>query len=103
MLARATQGFLYYICRLGVTGERATLPDDLAARVADLKRCSAAPVCVGFGISSPEHAAAAARIGDGAIVGSHLVRLIEQHGAAPDLVARVAQRAGDLAAAVHAV
>ena len=102
-LAKATQGFLYYICRLGVTGERATLPDDLAKRVADLKRAGDAPVCVGFGISSPEHAAEAARHGDGAIVGSHLVRLIEQHGTAADLVARVAGRAGELAAAVHAV
>lgn len=102
-LASKSQGFLYYICRLGVTGERADLPDDLAVQVAALKAAATAPVCIGFGISTPEQAAAAARHGDGAIVGSHLVRLIEQHGASPDLVAIVARRAGELAAAVHAV
>ena len=103
VLAKATQGFLYYICRLGVTGERAELPDDLAAKVAAIKRGTGIPVCIGFGISSPEQAAAAAAAGDGAVVGSHLVKLVERHGADADLVRIVAARAGELAAAVHAV
>lgn len=102
-LARNSRGFLYYICRLGVTGERAELPDDLPAKVAELKRAGGIPVCIGFGISSPEQAAAAARSGDGAVVGSHLVRLIEKHGADPALVRVVAARARELAEAVHAV
>ncbi len=102
-LAEQSRGFLYYVCRLGVTGERTALPDDLGAQVATLKAVSTCPVCIGFGISTPEQAAEAARHGDGAIVGSHLVRLIEQHGASPDLVRIVAARAGVLAAAVHAV
>lgn len=101
-LARNSRGFLYYICRLGVTGERADLPADLAAKVAALRRGTGIPVCIGFGISSPEQAAAAASAGDGAVVGSHLVKLIEKHGASPDLVRLVAARAGELAAAVHA-
>lgn len=103
LLARESRGFLYYVCRLGVTGERAELPKDLGAQVKALKDACAAPVCVGFGISTPEHAAAAAKHGDGAIVGSHLVRLIERHGKARDLAKVVAQRAGELAAAVHAL
>jgi tryptophan synthase alpha chain len=103
MLMRESRGFLYYVCRLGVTGERAELPADLATQVAALKRVSDAPVCIGFGISTPEQAALAARHGDGVIVGSHLVRLIERHGADADLVRVVAGRAGVLAAAVHAV
>ncbi len=103
LLARTSRGFLYYVCRLGVTGERAELPADLGAQVAALKAVSRAPVCIGFGISTPEQAADAARHGDGAIVGSHLVRLIEKHGADADLAAIVARRAGELAAAVHAV
>ncbi len=102
-LASQSQGFLYYICRLGVTGERADLPADLAQQVASLKAAATAPVCIGFGISTPEQAAAAATFGDGAIVGSHLVRLIEKHGADADLVAIVAKRAGEMAAAVHSV
>jgi len=102
-LARNSRGFLYYICRLGVTGERVDLPADLAEKVAALKRGSDIPVCIGFGISTPEQAAAAAAAGDGAVVGSHLVKLVEAHGASPDLVRVVAARAGELAAAVHAV
>lgn len=100
-LAEQSQGFLYYVCRLGVTGERAELPDDLAQQVADLKACGEVPVCIGFGIKDPSQAAEAAAIGDGIIVGSHLVGLIAQHAGAPDLVARVAARAGELARAVH--
>jgi tryptophan synthase alpha chain len=102
-LASESRGFLYYVCRLGVTGERAELPKDLAAQVKALKAACPAPVCVGFGISTPEHAAAAAKVSDGAIVGSHLVRLIERHGKARDLAKVVAQRAGEMAAAVHSL
>jgi tryptophan synthase alpha chain len=102
-LARNSRGFLYYICRLGVTGERVDLPADLAQRVKAIKQGTGIPVCIGFGISSPEQAAAAAAAGDGAVVGSHLVKLIEANGASPDLVRIVAARAGELAAAVHAV
>lgn len=102
LLMKATRGFLYYVCRLGVTGERAELPADLAKQVGALKQVADAPVCIGFGISSPEQAALAAAHGDGVIVGSHLVRMIEKHGKSPDLVRLVAGRAGELAAAVHA-
>jgi tryptophan synthase alpha chain len=101
LLAKASRGFLYYVCRLGVTGERASLPEDLERQVTALRKICHAPVCVGFGISTPEQAAQAARWGDGVIVGSHLVRLIESQGKTPGLVATVAQRAGELAAAVH--
>jgi tryptophan synthase alpha chain len=104
LLATQSRGFLYYVCRLGVTGERDRLPADLAAQVADLKAAAGeTPVCIGFGISTPEQAAEAARFGDGVIVGSHLVRLVERHGRDRELVAIVARRAGELAAAVHAV
>jgi tryptophan synthase alpha chain len=103
MLMRASGGFLYYVCRLGVTGERAELPKDLARQVAALKRVADTPVCIGFGISSPEQAMMAAEIGDGVIVGSHLVRLVEAHGRDARLVELVAGRAGVLAAAVHRV
>lgn len=102
-LAKQSRGFLYYVCRSGVTGERASLPADLSEQVAALKAAGDAPVCIGFGISSPEQAAMAAAHGDGVIVGSHLVKLIEKHGHDADLVARVAARAGEMAAAVHAL
>ncbi|MHC5067214.1 MAG: tryptophan synthase subunit alpha [Planctomycetota bacterium] len=103
MLAAASRGFVYYVCRYGVTGERAELPDDLEQQVAAIRASSDAPVCIGFGISTPEQAAAAARYGDGVVVGSHLVRMIERHGGSDDLVTAVAGRAAEMAAAVHAV
>lgn len=102
-LARQSRGFLYYVCRLGVTGERAELPADLKDQVAALTVLAGAPVCIGFGIATPEQAAMAASAGDGVIVGSHLVKLIEKHGRDADLVRIVAARAGAMAAAVHAV
>ncbi len=101
MLAKQSRGFLYYVCRLGVTGERTALPVDLAEQVAELKSVNDIPVCIGFGISTPEQAAEAAGFGDGVIVGSHLVRLIEKHQDDPDLVKIVSERAQCLANAVH--
>jgi tryptophan synthase alpha chain len=103
MLMRESRGFLYYVCRLGVTGERTTLPEDLKKQVLSLKKVSDAPVCIGFGISTPEQAALAAEYGDGVIVGSHLVRMIEKHGNDKNVARIVAERAGELARAVHAV
>jgi tryptophan synthase alpha chain len=103
LLARCSHGFLYYVCRLGVTGERTTLPEDLQRQVASLRRHTTTPVCVGFGISTPEQAALAASWGDGVIVGSHLVRLIESHASSSreTLVAAVCARARVLGDAVH--
>ena len=73
-------GFLYYISRTGVTGARADLPEGLAAEVAAVRAKVALPVAVGFGISTPEQAAAAARVADGVVVGSALIRRIEEDG-----------------------
>jgi len=100
-LAGQSTGFVYYVCRLGVTGERARLPEDLADQVRELRRLSQAPVCIGFGISTPEQAAEAARYGDGVVVGSHLVRLIEAHGGDFTLAERFERRAAEIARAVH--
>lgn len=72
-IARHGSGFVYLISRLGVTGARAELPPDLANTVAALRQATALPICVGFGISRPEQAAAVARMADGVVVGSALV------------------------------
>jgi tryptophan synthase alpha chain len=73
-IAQHGGGFVYLISRLGVTGERAELPDDLPDTVARLRSATSLPICIGFGISTPAQAKAAARLGDGVIVGSALVR-----------------------------
>jgi tryptophan synthase alpha chain len=101
-LVEQSEGFLYYVCRLGVTGERDHLPDDLKEQVARLRASGDAPICIGFGISTPEQAALAAGLGDGVVVGSHLVRLLAEHSAqGGDPVPAVAARVRELADAVH--
>ena len=67
-------GFVYLISRLGVTGERNELPADLPATAARVRAATSLPLCIGFGISRPEQARAVARIADGVVVGSAIVR-----------------------------
>jgi tryptophan synthase alpha chain len=73
-IAAHGSGFVYLISRLGVTGVRDDLPPELPATVERLRAATTLPVCVGFGVSRPEQAAAVARIADGVVVGSAIVR-----------------------------
>ncbi len=80
-IARHAGGFVYVISRLGVTGVREGIAADLPDTIARLRGVTRLPVCVGFGISTPEHAAAAGRLADGVVVGSAVVRAAgEPHG-----------------------
>jgi len=99
-VARVGSGFVYYVSRTGVTGERDSLPRGLEREVAALRKQLALPVAVGFGISTPEQAAAVARIADGVVVGSALVRLIDECADEPGLLDLAAGRARQLAAAM---
>jgi len=79
-IASKTTGFIYTVTVLGVTGSRETLSEKVRGLVKNLKRLTSVPVCVGFGISKPEHAAAIASAGaDGVIIGSKLVGMIEEN------------------------
>ncbi len=80
MIAREAEGFLYIVSSLGVTGERAEIHTDLAAIVRTVRENTRVPCAIGFGISTPEQAAAMAALSDGAIVGSAIVRIMEQYG-----------------------
>ena len=73
-IARHGSGFVYLISRMGVTGIRSDLPADLPATVDRLRGATTLPICVGFGISRPDQAAAVARLADGVVVGSAIVR-----------------------------
>jgi tryptophan synthase alpha chain len=77
-IGRHGGGFVYLISRLGVTGESETLAAELPASVAQLRAATSLPICIGFGISTPAQARAAAELGDGVIVGSAIVRAAEQ-------------------------
>lgn len=74
----AGSGFLYCVSLAGVTGARNSLPPDLAAYLARVRRHTALPLVVGFGLSTAEHVAAAGRVADGAAIGSALIDHIER-------------------------
>ena len=78
-IAAATTGFIYYVSREGVTGVRDELPAGLGEAVARIRRHTALPVVVGFGISRREHVAQVAALADGVVVGSALVGIIGEH------------------------
>jgi tryptophan synthase alpha chain len=75
-LARVSRGFIYVVSLTGVTGERRTLPPGLDAQVRTLRLVTTKPICVGFGVSTPEQAAAVGKLADGVAVGSAIVRTI---------------------------
>ena len=80
MIIAKTTGFIYTVSLLGVTGARAALSEAVKPLISRLKKLTDVPVCVGFGISEPVHAAAVAKAGaDGVIVGSRIVRMIEEN------------------------
>jgi tryptophan synthase alpha chain len=98
-IARASRGFLYLVPLTGITGERDDLPPDLVRLVRDVRTVTTRPVCVGFGISTPDQVRAVVRHADGAIVGSAIVRLIESLEGDPGLVRTVGEFVGRLKAA----
>ncbi|TPW20283.1 MAG: tryptophan synthase alpha chain, partial [Elusimicrobia bacterium] len=99
--AAASEGFLYFVSRLGVTGASSSLAPGAEAELARVKRAAGSlPVAFGFGVSTPEQAAAAARLADGVVVGSALVRLLEGKDPAAN-AERLAGQAAALAAAMR--
>jgi tryptophan synthase alpha chain len=80
IVAAGRSGFLYYISRTGVTGAREQLRGALAEEVARVKAAVSLPVAVGFGISTPEQAAAVAAVADGVVVGSALIQALDRGG-----------------------
>jgi tryptophan synthase alpha chain len=76
-LAEKTRGFLYYVSLTGVTGARKEMAAGLEEAVLRIRRISDVPVCVGFGVSTPEQVSEIGRFADGVVVGSALVDLIE--------------------------
>jgi tryptophan synthase alpha chain len=85
-IARVSRGFIYVVSLTGTTGERHELPPDLGAQMRTLRLVTTKPLCVGFGVSTPEHAAAVGKLADGVIVGSAVVRIIERYAGTPELL-----------------
>jgi tryptophan synthase alpha chain len=81
-IAEHSQGFVYAISRVGITGTQVELASDAEALVARIKRFTKLPVALGFGVSTPEHVRAVGEFADAAVVGSAIVALIEKTPAA---------------------
>ena len=90
-IASASTGFLYAVSRTGVTGERQELASDLRQFLKTLRAQTDVPIAVGFGISQPEHVKAVWQEADGAVVGSALVRAIEENAGFSDVADRIAR------------
>jgi tryptophan synthase alpha chain len=102
MVVRRTSGFVYYVSVAGVTGVKSADAADVAPAVARLRKASGLPVAVGFGIRTPEQAAAVARVADAAVVGSALVDEIESAAKLNENVTeKVLLKASELAKAVR--
>jgi tryptophan synthase alpha chain len=101
-----TSGFLYYVSIAGITGTRSAAEADVVAAVKRLKGATPLPVAVGFGIRTPQQAAAIARVADAAVVGTALVNRVAEHldadgKARPELVPAVLGLVADLATGVR--
>lgn len=80
MIAKEAEGFIYLVSSLGVTGMRTEINTDLKSIVDVIRQNTSVPCAIGFGISTPEQAKAMADLSDGAIVGSAIIKIIEQYG-----------------------
>jgi tryptophan synthase alpha chain len=88
-ICEAARGFVYVVSLVGVTGERGELPPELGELVSAVREESPVPVAVGFGIATPEQAAAVAEVADGVIIGSRLVREVDEASGPEDAGERV--------------
>lgn len=98
LITRKSQGFLYYISVVGITGVRDRLPEDIVQNIKKLKQMTDTPVAVGFGVSTAEHAKMVGKVADGVIVGSAIIREIEKCAKEPPekLVNSVSEFVGQL-------
>lgn len=99
-IAESSSGFIYYVSVTGITGERQDLPAELLDNVAWLRERTPLPICIGFGISRPEHVRQLAPVADGLIVGSAIVRRVAE--VRPETRAQVICEIGDYVASLRA-
>lgn len=99
MIAERASGFIYAVSRAGITGAREAVSAEAEKLVNRVRTVSGLPVAVGFGISKPEHVRDVWRFADAAVVGSAIVKTIEDNAGKADLVKEVGQFAASLMAA----
>ena len=101
-IADRTTGFIYYVSVTGITGERSELPPEIVDNVSWLREQTELPICIGFGISRPEHIRMLSPVADGLIVGSAIVRRIAEAQNKPreQVIAEVGSYVDELLAAL---
>ena len=102
-IAAASEGFIYYVSREGVTGMQDEVATSIGDQVALIQEHTKTPVVVGFGISKPEQASSVAKLADGIVVGSAIVKIVENEGDSPDLAEKVRAFVKPLVDAVKSV
>jgi tryptophan synthase alpha chain len=90
-VAEQSSGFIYLVSRTGITGEQASLSSSAASLTQKMKSLTKLPIAVGFGISTPEQVREVGAIADGVVVGSAIVRFIEEHATDPALPQQLEQ------------
>jgi tryptophan synthase alpha chain len=98
LISEASRGFIYYVSRLGTTGVRDHLADDLRIMLEKVRASTSKPIAVGVGVSTPEHVRLVAELADGVVVGSAILKLIEELEDRADRLEHV----GDFVAALKA-
>lgn len=106
LVLSASSGFVYYVAITGITGTRSADPEALRAAIPRIRAHTELPICIGFGVRTPEQAGFASKVADGAVVASVLIdtlaHSLDEHGhARPDSVRRVLDQVRELAAAVR--
>ncbi|MDR2980718.1 MAG: tryptophan synthase subunit alpha [Puniceicoccales bacterium] len=86
LITKEASGFIYYVSREGVTGERSDMVSNLAESVSAIKQHTSLPVVVGFGISTPQQVTAVGKVADGVVVGSALVNVVAANAKTPEKI-----------------
>ncbi len=99
-IMKAATGFIYFVSIAGVTGAKKAVPADIARQIRLAQAMTKKPICVGFGVSTPEQVKAMGRIADGVIVGSAIVKEIEKYAGQKDMARCVSRFVGQLSGAL---
>ncbi len=102
LVAEHSSGFVYLVSRTGVTGEQTSLSQAAAPLTKRMRELTDLPLAIGFGISTPDHVAEIARLADGVVVGSAIVKFIEENAAHDDLPAKLEDFIRHLTGPLHA-
>ena len=97
LVAKYSTGFVYLVSRTGVTGERESFSEAAGVLVSDMRKVTDLPLAIGFGIATAQHVREAGRIADAVVVGSAIVRTIEDNAASPELEQRLERFTRELA------